>query len=182
MNLLINVIAFKIGWISSVFGGANGMPLAGPAVVLVAVAIHLYLAAEPRRELALILMTGVIGGAWDSIMVQVGWVSYSTGTLISGLAPYWILGMWMLFATTLNVAFRWLQEKLVLAAVLGAISGPLSYYAGGKIGAIVFNDFTSAMIGLGIAWAFLLPLLLVIARQFDGTVAAPGEAGGLSRA
>lgn len=172
MNLLINVIAFKIGWVSAVLGGANGMPLAGPAVIFVAVLIHLRLAAEPRRELALIVLTGVIGGAWDSIMVQAGWVSYATGMLFNGFAPYWILAMWMLFATTLNVAFRWLQDKLLLAAALGAVSGPLSYYAGNKIGAIVFNDFQMAMIGLAVAWSVLFPLLLVLARQFDGTIAA----------
>lgn len=181
MNLLVNVVAFKVGWLSSVVGGANGIPYLGPLVVLVAIVLHLYLVREPRRELALILMTALIGAFWDSVMVSVGWVSYDTGMFAAGLAPYWIIGMWMLFATTLNVAFRRLQPHLVFAAVLGAVSGPLSYIAGEKIGAITFVDKPAALTGLAVAWAIMLPGLLVLARQFDGVqagndAAAPQEA------
>lgn len=182
MLLIINIAAFQAGWLLSVIGGAQQMPWLGPLVVALALAFHLRAARQPIEEFVLIAICALLGAAFDSVLVAAGWVTYKSGLVSDNLAPYWIVTMWMLFATTLNVAFRWLQDKLVLAAVLGAISGPLSYYAGGKIGAIVFNDFTAAMIGLGIAWAILLPLLLVIARQFDGTVAGSGEAAALSRA
>jgi hypothetical protein len=33
MNLLINITAFKLGWLSSVFGGAQQLPWLGPLVV-----------------------------------------------------------------------------------------------------------------------------------------------------
>lgn len=168
MNLLINVVAFKIGWLASVIGAANGLPLLGPAAVILAVTIHLRLVNNPSRELLLIALTGVIGASWDSVMVTAGWVTYPAGTLISGVAPYWIVAMWMLFATTLNIAFRWLQSKPLFAAALGAVFGPLSYYAGEKTGAIVINDPTATMVALAVAWAVLLPGLLSLARHFDG--------------
>ena len=47
-----------------------------------------------------------------------GWLAYPSGTFIAGLAPYWIVGMWMLFATTLNITFRWLHERMWLASNL----------------------------------------------------------------
>ena len=169
MNVMLNIVVFKIAWVSTVFGGANELPLIGPIVVLGAVAIHLRLAAEPARELLLVLMTAVIGVTWDSFMVSAGWLSYSSGMFVSGMAPYWIVAMWMLFATTLNVSFRWMQQRLWLAAILGAIFGPLSYYAGASAGAVVLHDPTAAFTGLSIAWAIMLPSLLVLAQKLDGT-------------
>ena len=55
---------------------------------------------------------------------------------MAGLAPYWIVALWMLFATTLNVTFRWLQPRPALAAALGAVFGPVSYIAGAAVGVI----------------------------------------------
>jgi uncharacterized membrane protein YfcA len=74
----------------------------------------------------------------------------------------------MLFATTLNIAFRWLRDRLVLASLLGAVFGPLSYFAGARLGAVVINDFPSALIALALAWALLLPGLLLLAKRLDG--------------
>jgi len=172
MNILINIVAFKIGWAASIFGAASGMPLLGPVVVLAVIAAHLQMASNPSRELLLIVMTGVIGASWDSVMVAAGWLTYPSGTLVDWLAPYWILAMWMLFATTLNMAFRWLRGRPFVAALLGAIFGPLSYYVGASLGAVEINEFAAAMTGLAAAWAVLLPGLLALATRFDGVNAA----------
>jgi hypothetical protein len=169
MNVLLNIIAFKVAWLSTIFGSANDMPMLGPLVVMVAVGMHLRLAAEPERELALIVMTGAIGLSWDSVMVSAGWVTYPNGTFAVGLAPYWILGMWMLFATTLNASFRWLHPRLRLAAVMGAVFGPLSYMAGSAAGAVEFTNPTAVYVTLSASWALLFPGLLMLARQLDGT-------------
>jgi hypothetical protein len=168
MNILLNIVAFKVGWLASILGAANEMPLLGPAVVLMAITLHLRVVNDPSRELLLIALTGAIGATWDSVMVGAGWLTYPTGTLVAGFAPYWILAMWMLFATTLNMAFRWLQSKMLFAGVLGAVFGPLSYYAGARAGAVVINDLTATMVALAVAWAILLPGLLFLARRFDG--------------
>jgi hypothetical protein len=172
MNVIINAVAFKLAWLSTIFGSANEMPIVGPLVVLVAVMIHLRLATEPRRELTLLLVTGFIGLTWDSVMVAAGWLTYPTGTIVAGVAPYWILAMWILFATTLNVSFRFLHARLSFAAALGAICGPLSYFAGASAGAVVLNEPMTALTALGVAWAILFPSLLMLARQLDGTQAA----------
>lgn len=173
MNILLNVILFKIAWLSTIFGSANGMPLLGPMVVAVAVGVHLLMAAEPAREVALLLLAGIIGLVWDSIMVAAGWVSYPNGIVVQGFAPYWIVAMWILFATTLNIAFRWLREKMLLATLLGAIFGPLSYYAGASAGAVVLVQPVYALIALSLAWAVLMPALLALGRQFDGYAVPP---------
>lgn len=173
MNILLNVILFKLAWLSTIFGSANGMPLLGPAVVAVAVSVHLLLATEPGREVSLLLLAGIIGLVWDSIMVSAGWVSYPNGVLVQGFAPYWIVSMWVLFATTLNIAFRWLRDKPLVAVLLGAAFGPLSYYAGASAGAVELLQPIYALTALSIAWAILMPSLLALGRQFDGYPSPP---------
>jgi hypothetical protein len=165
--MLINILAFKIGWVSSVVGVAIDIPMLGPAAILLAIAIHLLVVNRPVSELVLIIATGVIGAGVDSIMISAGWLSYPSGTLFAGFSPYWIVAMWMLFATTFNVSFRWLQSKMFLAVLLGALSGPLSYYFGAKFGAVTLNDFTSSMIALAIGWGALIPALLLLAKWLD---------------
>ena len=87
---------------------------------------------------------------------------------MTGLAPYWIIGMWMLFATTLNISLGWLKSSRVLAALFGGIGGPLSYYTGSELGGVIFVDQTAALIALGVGWATLMPILLSLATRYDG--------------
>lgn len=177
MNFLINIVAFKIGWLSAVLGGANGMALVGSAIVMISIAVHLIVVSEPARELTLILAVGIVGLAADSIPVSAGWLTYAHGTLVAGVAPYWIVAMWMLFATTLNVTFRWLQNRLFLAAVIGAIAGPASYYAGSTMGAVEFTQPVPAVVALSATWMLLFPAFLMLAGYL-GNVGKPALQGG----
>jgi len=168
MTLVINIIAFQIGWFACVLGAANALPLLGPAVVAGAVALHLSRSSRPAQELALIVVAGVLGAVWDSALVATGWILYPSGNLISGFAPYWIVAMWMLFATTLNVSLRWLHNRIALAIIVGGISGPLAFYAGAELGGVTFVDQRAGLIALAAGWAVMLPLLSEIAIRLDG--------------
>ncbi|MBT8084575.1 MAG: DUF2878 domain-containing protein [Woeseia sp.] len=55
-----------------------------------------------------------------------------------------------------------------LAAGFGLIGGPMTYVAGQKFGGIILVNPPVALIALGIGWAVMLPLLLVIAERFNG--------------
>lgn len=168
MAFLANVIAFKIAWVSSIVGAAQQMPWVGPAAVLVAVALHLRTAQRPSEEVLLILCSGLIGASFDSLLVASGWVSYSSGLFSPWLAPYWIITMWMLFATTLNVSLRWLRGKPALAVLMGLFGGPAAYTAGAAMGGIVLVNHTAAIVALGIGWACIMPLLVWLSSRYDG--------------
>ncbi len=174
VKFLINLAAAQIGWFACVWGGANGMPALGAAAVALIVAIHLtYTAHRPGTELVLLLLAGLIGLLWDSALVALGWLSYPSGILVPGTAPYWIVAMWVLFATTLNVSLGWLKGRYLMAILLGGIGGPLAYYAGFKLGGV---NFQSIELGLGaqaIGWAVLMPLLTVLAERLNGMQPAP---------
>jgi hypothetical protein len=167
---ILNFAAFQIGWFACVLGGAYGLPWVGPVVVGLAIALHLQRAHEPASEILLIVCVGVIGAVWDSLLVAYAGLNYTSGTLISNTAPYWIVAMWMLFATTLNVSLRWLKQRWLLGALFGAVGGPLAYYAGARLGALTFAERDLAMAALAFGWAVLVPLLMALSNRFDGVV------------
>jgi hypothetical protein len=109
MFLLINFAVFQLAWLSSVLGGAMKMPWLGPVAVLVALTIHFKAARRPFEEFVLVISCALIGAAFDSMLVAMAWVTYPAGLFSSFMAPYWIITMWMLFATTLNVSMRWMR-------------------------------------------------------------------------
>lgn len=169
MYLFLNVAAFQVGWFACVLGAANGAPLLGPLVVAAIVALHLKKATRPVREATLIVSAGLLGASWDSALVSAGWLAYPSGMLTAGLAPYWIVAMWMLFATTLNVSMRWLRSRIPCAALLGGIAGPLAFYGGARLGGVSFLDLRAGLLALGIGWAVMMPLLILLSTRLDGT-------------
>lgn len=168
MSLLINFIGFQIGWFAAVVGGANELAWAGTLAVLFVIAIHLWRVSQPRKEFLLILVAGLLGFAWESALVQLGVTVYPSGVLVKQTAPHWIVAMWMLFATTLNISMRWLRSRWWLSAPAGAVFGPLAFYAGSELGGVYFPDLFEAMLIISAGWAVFMPLLLWVSRYLDG--------------
>lgn len=168
MQILVNILGFKLGWLSSVVGAAREMPWLGPAVLLAILAVHLRQARRPDLELGLVIACGIIGAWFDSILAATGWVSYPSGQIDPHFAPYWIVAMWMLFATTLNRSMSWLKGRQALAAAMGAIAGPMSYYAGNRLGGIEFEDPLAATIALSVGWALIMPVVVLLAERLNG--------------
>ena len=167
-QLIINFIAFQMGWFACVLGAANGMPLLGPVIVAGVIALHLAQASDSKPEIGLMICAALIGIVYDSLLVYSGLLSYPNGTLVAGTAPYWIVALWILFATTLNVSLRWLRGNVLLAGVLGAIAGPLSYLAGNRLGAVELAQPVYAVTALAVGWALFMPLLMRLAERLDG--------------
>ena len=176
--MLLNIIAFQIGWFACVLGGAHGWPWLGVVVTAIVVALHLYRAPRPRTEAVLIGLSGLLGFAADSLLTGMGLLRFTSGQFHAHFAPYWMVAMWILFGTTLNVALGWLKPRLGLAALLGAAAGPLAYYGGAKLGGVSFDNPLASLLAVAGAWTLAMPLLLVIASRWNGMVeTAPTNAG-----
>jgi hypothetical protein len=165
---MFNFVAFQLAWFACVIGAAKDLALAGTLTVAVAVAMHLVLARRWRPEALLILIVTTIGLCWDSALVALGLMSYPTGNFAPGFAPHWILAMWALFATTLNLSMGWIKGRPRLAVLLGAIGGPLAYLAGHRLGGVEMPEPGLALAVQGLGWAVLMPLLARIAGRLDG--------------
>jgi hypothetical protein len=176
MTILANFVAFQLGWFACVIGGAHSLPWLGTAVALLIAVWHVARAASPRDELRLLLICAGIGAAFESALVASGWVGYPSGTLIRGTAPHWLVAMWLIFATTLNVSMRWLRHRPFTAAAMGAIGGPLTYWSGERLGGMVFVEPVAATVAMAVGWALLMPGLCRLAQRFDGYAPAPAAA------
>jgi hypothetical protein len=167
-SVLINLLSFKAGWAASVAGAAASVPALGAAIATGVIVSHLWRTRDVRAEGLLLISAALIGFAWESALVAAGLIRYETGFLFPGMAPYWIVAMWVLFATTLNVGMRWLRNSVWIAAAAGAAGGPLAFIAGQKMGAVSFDEPVTSLIVIGIGWAVLLPMLVQLAVRFDG--------------
>lgn len=183
---IVNFVAFQAAWFACVLGAAHDLALAGTLAVVAVVALHLWLAPRPAAELRLIGAAIAIGFVWDSLLVLLGLMTYPTGTFAPGVAPHWIIAMWALFATALNLSLGWLKGRPVLALLLGGIGGPAAYYAGYRFGAIEAPDLPLALFVQGVGWAVLMPCLAWLAVRWNGfgqddtagaLRAAPGTSG-----
>ena len=170
--MLINLSLFKAGWLAAVFAAAASLPILGTAAIGIAVAVHLWRSDAPRDELLLLALAAALGFAWESLLVYTGIVQYGANAALAAIAPYWIVALWVLFATTLNVGMRWLRKNLLVASVFGALGGPLSFLAGEKAGAVSFSDTSTALVVIGLGWAVMLPLLVRYAARNDEHLAA----------
>ena len=166
-RLVAAFVAFEAAWFACVLGAAQGWPSAGVAVVVAVVATSVLCSAKPRVDAALVAAAMVVGLSWDSALLQLGWIAYAEPGPLPLLAPAWILALWALLAIALREPLRWLHTRLPLAALFGAVGGPLSYAGAERLGACTLREPTAAWVALALGWALILPLLLRLARRWD---------------
>ncbi len=166
--VMLNFVLFQLAWFACVLGAAHGMPWLGPLAVAAVATVHLIRAPNGWSEFALLLLAATIGTVFDSALVSTGWLAYPSGQWHPMLAPYWIIAMWIGFATTLNVSLNWLKGRSLLAALFGAIGGPLAYFAGAKLGGVTFVNDIPALAALAAGWAIIMPLLVIAGGRLDG--------------
>jgi hypothetical protein len=175
---ITNLLLFQLGWFACVLGGAYGQVVLGSMIAIAVIGYHFYRAADAIQELRLLLLALIMGIVFESIITAQGLARYSHGQVFDYIAPLWMILMWPLFATTLNLSMRWLKGLApVLIAIIGAVFAPLAYYAGNRLGAVEYDHFNLSIGLIAVAWAALLPALVTISIKLDGYSASPAEPG-----
>jgi hypothetical protein len=167
MKIAINFILFQAGWFVTVIGVAHQSEWVAIACVCTILFTHLYLVTEKYTELFLIIVSGLMGFIIDSFLISQGLFVAAGNIGLTGLAPIWLIALWMLFATTVNHSLRWLQRRYMFAAILGFVFAPLAYFAGHKAGVLTISaDYSlyQVLLVIGAVWAIVTPLLLLISH------------------
>ena len=165
---LANFVVFQTAWFAAVLGAAHGLALWGCASVLAAIGWHVAASARPVTEARLVAVVVLVGLVLESAMAWQGFTGFASGQLFPHTAPYWMVALWGLLAIALNVTLRWLKGRWWLAAAIGAVSGPLSFASGARLGAAHFVAATPALVTLACVWAAALPALMWLSNRFDG--------------
>jgi hypothetical protein len=166
--VIINFVLFQAAWFACVLGAAHAMPWLGVIATVFVIAWHLKQAKQAKPEVTLLIITLMIGAIFDQLMLSTQLVSYQAHGWSDALTPAWILALWAGFVTALNVSLRWMQGKLLVAILFGAIGGPLAYMGAARLGAVTLNLYPQSYLALSIGWAILTPTLLMLAKRYDG--------------
>jgi len=158
---IFNIFGFQVSWWICVLGVKYGWPYLGPTMMAIYLLIHLYYFRVNQSEIIFIILVGFIGTIVDTIFLQSSLIIYY-GLTVSYIAPIWIIAMWLGFAATMNHSFSWVNGKWLIAFIIGAIFGPLSYIAGIKFDALFFQETIFSILILAIVWGLIVPLLFLL--------------------
>ena len=170
MQLMVNFILFQIGWFACVISAARQLEWLALLSIGICIAIHLSIVKDRMSELQIILTAGLMGLIIDSTLISLGVFIPEFSIGVGGIAPLWLVGMWMLFGITINHSLRWLNQRYFIAAVMGFVFAPVAYLAGQRLGALTFpSDYPDyiSLLAIGSCWIFVTPLLLVSTRYFS---------------
>jgi hypothetical protein len=166
---LANFALFQAVWFAAVLGTAAGHPWLGPVVLVPFLAGHMAMIRDRREraaELRFVLAAGVLGSLADSGLLAAGITSFpgEVAGWPDWLVPPWITVLWTAFAALPRFSLGWLCGRPALAALLGAVGGPLSFLAGERLGAVGTSDpATTTVLALGVQYALVTPLLCRLA-------------------
>ena len=161
---IINFVAFQAAWFGCVFATAAGRPILGACAPLAATVIHLAISRDKiRLELRTLGAAALLGLVLDGSAVALGLLRLP-GEAGVAATLFWFVSLWIGFGTTLSSSLSWLSRSTMLACVFGAVAGPLSYYAGVRLGALVAGESWTAWVWVCVEWAIATPLLLRLAN------------------
>jgi hypothetical protein len=173
--LLINAVLFQAVWFAAVIGAGSGRAWPGVLAVAVFAAVTLVNRDTRASDLRLMAVAAVAGGLLDSVFVATGLLRYAAPWPLPGLAPAWIVALWVGLALGLHHSLRWLRPHPARAALLGALAAPLSYLGAARgWDAVAFAVPTwRTLLIVAACWAALLAGLVALARRDAATLAGP---------
>jgi hypothetical protein len=180
---LVSFIAFQLCWLACVGGAARGFPWLGPVAVAAFIAVHLRTipsGPERSRHAWVLGLAGALGYAADSALVLGGVLTFPPHAVLGWPSTVWMVALWVLQAATLRGVMSWMQGRFTLAAVLGAVGGPMAYLAGERMGAAALGPSHAVALGLiAVEWAFAMPLLVWAEQRALGRELEVRGAGGV---
>ena len=169
MGGVINFVAYQAVWFAVVASAAHGRAELGMGAAVIFAAAQLALSRRRVADLRLMAAAIALGVVIDGALGVCGWLRYASPepALPPGGAPLWILCLWAAFALTLTRSLAWLMPRPWLAALLGALGGPLAYAGAARGFAAVELAPPAArgFAGLALGWGAALALLAYLARR-----------------
>lgn len=167
---LIETAAFQLTWFLCLYSKGFG--------TLCVLTVYLLFAAPQfphiMRGLLFVTLATGIGCAIDSLYTANGWLQFPSVT--QGIS-FNLMALWVCFSCTLLTLFSWLHRRWWLASLLGAVFGPLSYYAGMQLGSVAFPRGLLPTLALySESWALLFPMLIWISQHRIFTVEVASNA------
>lgn len=168
LSIYLNFIIFQSAWFITILSAASGFAWLGPGFTFLWMLLHLAYVNERRlAELDLLIFAAISGYFLDSLLVLLSFITFPPQTALGAPSTLWMIALWINLAATLNVSLKWIHGNFILAALLGGIGGPLTYYAGSRLGALEINGLWS-LLAISVEWLIAMPVLLWFAQRQSG--------------
>lgn len=149
---LANAAAFQIGWFVCVLAGNFWGGIYTGIILL----LHFRYTGLRLADFISLLILLIIGGLHDLLLIHLHFIQFAGDPYFP---PFWLLCLWSLFAITLNHSLHWIYSRPWLSAIAGAVSGPLSYWAGVQLSAAQWSSPLIVVLPIMVAlWLLMLPL------------------------
>ncbi len=185
-RLVANFLGFQATWFACVGGAALGHPLLGPLVAVLWLSLHLAFAAvtlpglagrtgQRMVELRLLSAAAAVGYLLDSALTLAGAFAFPERAGFAAPTTPWMVALWAAFAATLRHSMNWARRRYALAAIAGAVFGPLAYRTGDALGAVSLAPLPFGWLAVAGEWVLAMPLLLWLRERFEGALSAPTD-------
>jgi hypothetical protein len=168
IRIVANIIGFNTGWLTAILGAASGRPWLAIVVVPPIVIFQALISRSPVAATWTIAAIA-LGGLIDAGLVLTGYlIPAPSWEGEPGWAIPWFFALWLNYAATVGVSFRWCRGRWILSAVLGGISGSTTYLAGERLGAIAFGaPHATVLTIIAIEWAIAFPASVWISERIE---------------
>ena len=167
MKFWVCLIGYQLVWFAAVIGAEHGLAWPGVAGMLIYACCQLGLMHDYKTHFALMAAALVMGSIVDGGLAFSGLAHYGAPWPSAVFAPVWILALWMTFSLTFTISLAYLQKKLWVAVLFGAIGGPLAYLSASRgFHVVTFTDPDwHGLFFLGLGWAIATPVLAWLAGR-----------------
>lgn len=171
MRFWANLIGYQLVWFGVVIFAARGQPGLSVALASGFVLAQWVLSRQQASDARLLVCAVACGLVLDGLLAGTGLLRYASP--VPGVpAPIWILALWAAFALTLNHSMTFLRGRPTVAALFGAVGGPLAYLGAARgFDAVIFPSPTwPALVALALGWALAMSVLAALAQRWQGEV------------
>jgi hypothetical protein len=161
------LIGYQMVWFCAVIGAEHGLPWPGLMSMLIYASIQLGLTRNFKTHFSLMAAAIVMGCLVDGGLAYSGLAHYRAPWPSASFAPLWIVSLWATFSLTFTISLAYLQKRLWVAVLFGAIGGPVAYMSASRgFHVVTFSDPSwHGLFWLGTGWAIATPILAWIAGR-----------------
>ncbi len=164
-----NLASFYIAWWSMLISYWKGQPVIGWIVLAIVLAVHFFVVSiNKKKDLIEVSIIAGLGILLDTILGNTGILVFKD-PLLNFLPPVWLLGIWVLFATTISYSFVFLRNKIPAQIIVGGFFAPVSYITGAKFTLLaLYQPFPTYYIIHGACWLVFFPLCFFLSKKMKG--------------
>ena len=161
------LIGYQMVWFAAVIGAEHGLPWPGLVGMLIYASIQISLTGHVKTHLSLMATAIAMGCIVDGGLAYSGLAHYGAPWPSPAFAPLWIVSLWATFSLTFTISLAYLQKRLWVAVLFGAIGGPVAYMSASRgFHVVTFTDPSwHGLFFLGAGWAIATPILAWLAGR-----------------